>query len=148
MHKSLRWYRALPKWVRALVTLAAALLAMLVVLCVGWLGYATVSWSGYGWLQVDRQRQPLLDRFLPAYEISERHEVQVAAPADVTYAAACALDLQAAPSIRAIFRAREVVLHAPQGEPLPTQLVAQTLRIGWGVLEERPGRILVMGAVT
>jgi hypothetical protein len=38
---------------------------------------------------------------------------------------------------------------APHGQPAPREpLVGQTLRLGWGVLAEEPGRELVMGAVT
>src|ERR1700688_267519 len=115
----------------------------------GWTGYALVAWLGYGRLQVDRRPDALFDRFMPTYEIAERHETRVAAPASVTYAAACAFDLQQSAIVRAIFHGREILLRAPrEREVLPTQLLAQTLRIGWGVLAEDPGHEFVMGAVT
>lgn len=135
------------KRVFVLVTIAIATCAVAVV--VGWAGYALVAWLGYGRIQVDRRPDVLLDRFMPNYEIAERHESRVAAPATVTYAAACAFDLQQSPIIREIFRGREILLRAPhENQPLPTQLLAQTLRLGWGVLAEEPGHELVMGAVT
>ncbi|MEA2721348.1 MAG: hypothetical protein QOJ39_3212 [Candidatus Eremiobacteraeota bacterium] len=119
------------------------------VLALAWGGYALVAWLGYGTLGVDRHPDALLDRFMPGYEIAERHETRVAAPAGVTYAAACAFDLQQSGVIQAIFRGRDVLMHAPHDDkPLPTQLLAQTLQLGWRVLAEDPGHELVMGAVT
>jgi hypothetical protein len=53
---------------------------------------------------------PPLDRFMPAYDVVERHHIHVAAPAEITFAAAGEQDLMAGPLVRAIFRAREVVL--------------------------------------
>jgi hypothetical protein len=45
---------------------------------------------------------PLLDRFMPAYEVVERHGVRVRASAEITLAAAREQDLLASPVIRAI----------------------------------------------
>lgn len=90
-----------------------------------------------------------LDRFIPAYDIAERHQIDVAAPADVTFAALMDLDLNDSPLIRAIFRGRELLLGADRGEEPPKRsLVAMTRALGWGVLAEQPGREIVMGAVT
>jgi hypothetical protein len=114
----------------------------------GWAAYATIAWIGYGRLGVDRHRDPLLDRFIPAYEIGERHEIRVAAPADVAYASACAFDLQQSPVIRAIFRGRELILGAPHDDALPAGLLVQMRGLGWGVLADEPGHEIVMGAVT
>ena len=67
-------------------------------------------------------QDPLLDRFMPIYDIAERHHIRVAAPADITFTAACETDLQESSIARVIFRAREVILgsdadawHAPSG---------------------------------
>lgn len=115
----------------------------------GWAGYALVAWFGYGTVGVDRRPDALVDRFMPVYEIAERHETRVAAPAGVTYAAACAFDLKQSGMVRAIFRGREILTRARTGaDALPTQLLAQTVRLGWRPLSEVPGRELVMGAVT
>jgi hypothetical protein len=134
---------------RALVIVAIAFATFIGAAIIGWAAYALVAWLGYSRIQVDRQPDPLVDRFMPKYEISERHEIRVAAPAHLTYAAACAFDLQQSAIIRGIFRGREILLHPPpERRTLPTQLLAQTLQIGWGVLAEEPGRELVMGAVT
>jgi len=91
----------------------------------------------------------LLDRFMPAYDVVERHGARVPAAADVALAAAQALDLQASPLIRALFRARELLLRSkPAVRVRPPGLVAELLSLGWGVLAERPGREIVLGAVT
>lgn len=132
-----------------MVIVAVALPTCIGAIIVGWTFYALVAWFGYSRIQVDRQPDPLVDHFMPTYEISERFETRVAAPAYVTYAAACAFDLQQSAIIRGIFRGREILLHPPtEQRSLPTQLLAQTLQIGWGVLAEEPGREIVLGAVT
>jgi hypothetical protein len=92
---------------------------------------------------------PLLDRFMPEFEVSERHRVRVAAPPEITLAAAADVDLQQSPVIRAIFRTRELVLGAkPDNVTRPKGLLAQMTSLGWGVLAEEPGREIVAGAVT
>jgi hypothetical protein len=59
------------------------------------------------------------------------------------------LDMNESSIVRAIFKAREVVLGAaPDAGARPRGIVALTTSIGWGVLAEVPGRELVMGAVT
>ena len=90
-----------------------------------------------------------LDRFIPRYDVVERHQIQVAAPAEITLAAACESDPFGSPLVRGIFRAREVLLGArSDNAPRPTGLLALTKSLGWGVLDEVPGREVVMGAVT
>jgi hypothetical protein len=79
----------------------------------------------------------------------ERHRIRVHAPAEITFAAACEADLQESPVVRAIFRAREVILGSePDTTVRPRGVLAYTKSIGWGVLAEVPGREIVMGAVT
>jgi hypothetical protein len=90
-----------------------------------------------------------LDRFIPIWEVRERHQTVVAAPAEVTWAAARALDLRQSPLVRAIFRARELLMgSAPALRPAVGDFVTEMLALGWRVLAEEPGRTLVMGAVT
>jgi len=128
-----------------------------------WLGFgAGVAAATYGtyvvatWLRYGHGKRPeakeadrLLDRFMPEYEIAERHRVDVNAPADLTFSTACAMDLQDSAIVRAIFKARELLLCAkPQGNTLPCGLLAQTEAMGWTVLAEIPGREIVMGAIT
>jgi len=117
---------------------------------------AYAAWVSATWLRYGHpaapsgdDADPLLDEFMPVYEVAERHHTRVAAPADVTFAAACEQDLMALPMVRAIFKAREIVLGAePDTVTRPRGLLAMTQSIGWGVLAEVPGREIVMGAVT
>ena len=79
--------------------------------------YATVAgvtWYRYGRTPASRadERDELLDSFMPRYEVLERHHREVAAPAALTFAAACEQDLLHLPLIRLIFKTREVVLRS------------------------------------
>jgi hypothetical protein len=117
------------------------------------LGYVATQWLRYGHARKRRGPPTLLDRFLPDCEVLERHQTLVAAPADVTYAAARELSLAASPVVRAIFRGRELLMRssAPHTTPeeRPTQsLIDEVLSIGWGVLAQETGREIVLGAVT
>lgn len=86
---------------------------------------------------------------MPTYEVVERHHIRVAAPADVTFAVACETNLLDSPIIRAIFRAREIVLGAtPDPSVHPRGLVEWSRSIGWQVLADVPERQIVMGAAT
>ena len=114
-------------------------------------GYVGVTWLRYGHpapASAD-DGDPLLDRFMPVYDVAERHHIHVAASAEITFRAACEQDLMALPGVRVIFRAREVLLGA---EPASTTRSGGWLplmkSIGWGVLAEVPDREVVMGAVT
>jgi hypothetical protein len=114
------------------------------------LGYVGVTWWRYG-KQTSRngRRDPLLDRFMPTYEVREHHETKVAAPAEVTYAVAIELNLRRSGLVRAIFRGRELLMGA---EPTPREphksFLREVLALGWRVLADEPGRELVVGAVT
>ena len=91
----------------------------------------------------------MLDRFMPFYEIVERHHISVDAPAAITLAAAGEQDLMSNPLIRAIFMVRALVMGStPEPRPLPHQLLPLVRSIGWRVLAENCGREIVVGAVT
>jgi len=127
---------------------------------VAWIaGIGAASYAVYvaaAWLRYGRETAAgpedidlLLDRFMPKYEVVERHHVGVAAPSDVTFAAFMDMDLEDSAVIRAIFRARELLLGAHAGDkPRARGLVAMTQELGWGVLAEVPTHQIVMGAVT
>lgn len=90
----------------------------------------------------------LVSWFMPVADVTERHEALVHAPAEIVMDVARNLDMQAIPAIRAIFWLRGKLLGATRGPERRSQgLVAETVGLGWGVLAERPGRELVMGAV-
>jgi hypothetical protein len=124
---------------------------------VGLAAASYVAYVGYAWLhygQVQRsarpeEQDPLMDLFMPTYEIAERHQIHINAPADVTFEAASEMNLQQSPVIRAIFKSREWIMRShPAHQPESESFIAQMRGIGWGVLAEVPGREIVMGAVT
>jgi len=114
-------------------------------------GYVGMTWLRYGHPSPARadDADPLLDRFMPVHDVAERHHIHVAAPAEITLAAACEQDLMALPVVRTIFSAREILLRSePDPTSHPRGLLAVTRSIGWDVLAEVPGREIVMGAAT
>jgi hypothetical protein len=108
-----------------------------------WLRYGRADRGNAAWTDAD------LDRFMPQYDIVERHQIQVGAPAAVTFAAACELDIQRSAIVRAIFKGRELILGSDADRvERPREFLALTKSLGWGVLAETPGREVIMGAVT
>lgn len=133
--------RTLARWVSIGIGVAAAAYGL----------YAGVTWFRYGHASQSshEDEDPLLDRFMPTYEVVERHHIRVAAPAETSFAAACDTNLLSSAVSRAIFRAREVILGStPDTVERPSGVLALTKSIGWGVLADAPGREVVMGAVT
>jgi hypothetical protein len=113
--------------------------------------YAAYTWLRYGHVAAlaEKDRDALLDRFMPEYEVVERHEVLVNAPAAMTYAAAKDLDLDS-PVARLLFNARALALGgAIERRPMvPQPFAVQAQAIGWRVMAEVPGSEIVFGAVT
>ena len=139
--KQTSYVRATARWIAAAIGIAAAAYG----------AYTGIAWYRYGHASPPNpdDRDPLLDRFIPAYEVVERHHIRVAAPAAVTLAAARDTDLQGSGLVRTIIRAREVILGAaPDDRPRPRGLLADMQALGWGVLAEAPEREVVVGAVT
>ena len=113
------------------------------------LGHIGSTWYRYGRAGVEKGSDPLLDRFMPACDVRERHAIRVAAPAAETWAATLALDLQRSRMVRAIFRGRELLMGAERTEDVVRQaLLPWALSLGWGVLAEEPGRQIVVGGFT
>ncbi len=113
--------------------------------------YVATAWARYGRVAPARgdAGDALADRFMPEYEVCERHEIHVDAPAEVTFATAKEVELESSRFVRAIFRAREILLRsAPDMGTRPKGLVEAMRSIGWGVLAETPGREIVMGGAT
>src|SRR5687767_5691107 len=127
-----------------LVTGAAVLAAA------AYAAYVTDTWKSYGNPPAPDpdEKDDLLDRFLPEYDVVERQSIAIAAPAAEVFAAAKEQDLFDLPLVKAIFRARELALGASPGKQVPRGLLAATQSLGWGVLAERPNREIVVGAVT
>ena len=135
------YVHAAAKWMATAMGVAAAVYGV----------YAGITWSRYGHASPPSAEQQdfLLDRFIPEYEVVERHQIRIAAPAAVTLAAARETDLQGSGLVRTIIKAREVILGAtPDDRSRPRGLLAEVQSLGWGVLAEVPGREIVVGAVT
>jgi hypothetical protein len=113
--------------------------------------YAAVTWLRYGRVSRPREEETdeLLDRFMPEFEVVERHHLAVTAPAALTIAAAKGLDAECAIT-RALFDARAIALGGSIDREalMPQGLEARMVSIGWTVLGEVPGREIVFGAVT
>ena len=113
--------------------------------------YAAASWARYGHpaRPSSDDGDALLDRFMPVYDVAERHHITVGAPAHLTLAAAREMELGQQPVVRAIFKAREWILgSAPDRQVRPHGLLAEMQALGWVVLDEIPDREVVVGAVT
>ncbi len=132
----------------------ATLAGGLALLAAPYAAYVAATWYRYGRTRVasseDRQGETaLVDRFMPAAEVSERHEINVAAPAAYTFAAARDMDVNRSPVVRAIFAIRTLPSRlrgsAPESSAAP--LLAETLALGWRILAETD-REVVVGAVT
>ena len=92
---------------------------------------------------------PLLAQFMSSYEVAIRHQAHVAAPPDITLAAAGDHDLFASAIVRAIIRTREVVLHVESEKRVrPRTLLTLMQSLGWGVLADVPGREVIFGSIT
>ena len=133
------------------MTLLTILIAALLSFALGYAVWVFAAWRHYG-----HHRHPslaaadlLLDRFMPDYDVVERHHITIGAPAAVAFEAACHLDVSRHPVVRAIVGARQLLLRAdPDTTPRPSGLLAYTRSIGWGDLALIPGREIVLGAVT
>ncbi len=116
-----------------------------------YVSYVAIAWFRYGRVApaTSQDRDPLLDRFMPTYEVAERHQIRVAASPSLTLSAAENIDLRRSVIINVLFKTRERVLGATADDVVrPRALVEQMKSLGWGVLAEVPGREIVVGAVT
>jgi hypothetical protein len=112
-------------------------------------GYAGFTWYRYGKVTSGGPRNPLVDRFMPKYEVREVHQTRVAAPSDVTFGVAQNLDLRRSTIVRAIFTGRELLMGAEHSRrEHPSSFLTEVMGLGWRVLAEEPERELVVGAVT
>ena len=113
--------------------------------------YAAATWLRYG-----RPRPPtldesdrLLDRFMPVYDVVDRHHIRVEAPSALTLGVARNMELSNLPLVHAIFKGREFLLGSrPDHGPRPKGLLDEVLSLGWSILAEIPGREIVVGSVT
>jgi hypothetical protein len=88
----------------------------------------------------------ILDRFIPTFDIVERHRIRVAAPPEVTMSAARHIDMRDSAFIRAIITLRALAMNdTPATLEAPRGLIAETTSMGWRVLAEE-SREVVVGA--
>jgi hypothetical protein len=88
-----------------------------------------------------------LDPYIPNPDIRERFDTIVKAPADLVLEVAASFDLYSLPIVRAIFWLRERMMRAKPDTPRkPQGLLAEMRGMGWGLLVEQPGRLVVCGA--
>ena len=88
-----------------------------------------------------------LERFLPRADVRERHEIVIRAPAPLVFDLARNMDIRSLAPVRAIFRLRSWILGTRQPPGPARGLVEETLGLGWGELDEQPGRYFAAGAV-
>jgi hypothetical protein len=116
--------------------------------------YGTLVWSawnryGYPKPPSRKEEDPLLDEFMPDYDVVERHSVVVNASAAEAYRAACEMDLENSSIVQILFKSRALIFGAiPGREHAGHGMITRMKALGWGKLAELPGREIVMGSVT
>jgi hypothetical protein len=114
-------------------------------------GYVAITYVRLGGASGKAEGNPLLDRLMPEYEVRERHSVNVAAPAKVTFEAAHRISFHDSRITRTIFALRALPGRLLSGLPAPMErrpIFDEVMALGWHQLAETPGRQLIMGAVT
>ena len=93
----------------------------------------------------------MIERYMPAYDVRDFHELRVRAPVDTAYDELRSVNLERSWIIRTLFGLRTLPARIMGKAPPPQKygtFLEQALAIGWVILEETPGRDLVAGAVT
>ena len=114
-------------------------------------GYVAITYVQFGRVSGNAGQNPLLDRLMPECEVRERHSVRVAAPAEITLAAAREISFQDSGIARTIFALRALPGRLLGGARAPTgrrPLFDEVIQLGWRQLAETPGHQVIMGAVT
>jgi hypothetical protein len=127
----------------------------LALLAMPYAAYVATAWYRYGRTPApmpgnDSREGSLIEKFMPTYEVAERHKIRVEAPAEYTFAAAREMDVNRSPLVRAVFAVRTLPsrLHGETPRQSSAPLLAETLALGWRILAETPDREIVVGAVT
>ena len=87
----------------------------------------------------------LLDRWLPRYDESERHSLLIDAPAEVVWETLRHGDIGSSPVIRFLFGLRTLFAARRHGAGARTLALDALPRNGFGILDEAPGREIVIG---
>ena len=92
----------------------------------------------------------LIDRFMPEFDVTERHGTLVAAPPEAAYEAVRRVDLGRSAQIQVLFALRGMpafLLWRRRGGGRPTLTLDDLLRSGFSLLEEDPPFEIVLGLV-
>jgi hypothetical protein len=96
----------------------------------------------------------LIDNYLPKYDERVRHQTRVAATTAEAYAALRAVDVHRSMVVRMLVAIRRLPSHVGVRErprshlKSARSLLESMLDLGWEILEETPGREVVVGTVT
>ncbi len=93
----------------------------------------------------------LIEQIMPAWDVRERHEIMVNAPAAFVFDSAQRVKLRDSPLVRGIMFARtlpSLLSRRAVERPLDRSLLEETLSLGWQAIGSHPGREIVMAAVT
>jgi hypothetical protein len=94
----------------------------------------------------------LIDAYLPAFDVRDYRATRVAAEPAAAYAAFRSLDLKRSRLVRLLFSIRTLPEWFRErrsvSNPPYASFLDEALAVGWTILEEAPGRELVVGAVT
>lgn len=92
-------------------------------------------------------RPSSLDCFIPHPDVRERFEISIRAPALLVMDVASNFDMQSLPLVRTIFWLREKVMRSGRHAPRRPQGVLEEMQaLGWGLMAEQRGRLVVFGA--
>jgi hypothetical protein len=89
----------------------------------------------------------LIDEWMPAWDVVERHETRIRAPREAVWRAARTLDLARSPIVATLFALRSLpglLSRGPRKRALGTTMDG-LLRNGFVLLGERPGEELLLG---
>jgi hypothetical protein len=109
-------------------------------------GVAATAWLRYG----KRIALPVttLATYIPEPEVTERHRKMIDASPEAAFAAVNQVELTESKVVRLIIETRTLVMGGKEpADALPRPFIEQIKALGWGVLEETPGREIAFGAV-
>lgn len=90
----------------------------------------------------------LIDQFMPAFDVAERHGIEIRAPAERAYAGIRSVDLTRSFVIRSLFALRGFpAVYAGRGAGRRGLTLDDFLRSGFVVLAEEPGVEIVLGVI-
>ncbi len=115
----------------------------------GYLAYAGASWLRFG---ASRRSVSSLDAIMPVYDVRLERATVVRAPAAETFEVISNTELERSPLVAALFRARAFLMRSKSdganGATKHEGLLVELGRLGWVVLDLKPGEEIVFGAVT